>query len=157
VIGLIAVALGLSLGAIAAGSKTQTTTVSSPPLAAVQTISGHLPVLTKTVHAAARIVIVTGPTRTQTKTVRGPTRTVTVPAPLPKSPITDGTWQVGIEVGPGTYRAPGGSGCRWEIESGSINGTKNRIRSKGEFGQTNPVVTLSDGDRFTTENCGTWH
>jgi hypothetical protein len=154
---LIAVVLGLSLGAIAAGSTTQTTTVTSPPRAAVQTVYGHLPILTKTVHGPARTVTVSGPPRTVTTTVRGPTKTVTVPAPLPKSPITDGTWQVGTEVGAGTYHAPGGSSCQWEIESGSLKGTKHRILSKGEFGQANPVVTLSAGDRFTTSGCGTWH
>jgi hypothetical protein len=158
---LIAAIAGFSLGALLAGSRTKTATVISPPRTFVQTVDGHLPVLIRTVRGPLQIVTVPGPTTTVSKTVPGPTKTVTRPAPSAAasgaSAITDGTWQVGTDIAPGTYHARGGSRCQWEVESGSPNGSNSSILSKGALGDTNPVVTLSGGDRFTTSNCGTWH
>jgi hypothetical protein len=74
------------------------------------------------------------------------------------SSIEDGTWQVGSDVQPGTYRAPGGGGCYWEIDNGppSSSGNTSNVLNNS-FGDSNPVVTLSPGNWFKTSNCGTWH
>ena len=74
------------------------------------------------------------------------------------STIDDGTWQVGTDIQAGTYRAPGGGTCYWEIRTkpdtgdGSIDG----IKDNGA-GDTSPVVTLASGEWFKTQSCGTWH
>jgi hypothetical protein len=81
VIGLIALILGFGLGAILGGSKTTTTSLTFPPQTVVQTVNGHLPIVTKTVRGRTQIVTIPGPTKTVTKTVPGPTKTVTVPGP----------------------------------------------------------------------------
>jgi hypothetical protein len=153
---MIAAIVGFGLGAILAASRTKLSSHTFPSRTVVEIVHGQRPIVTETVPGPTRTVSVPGPT--VTKTVPGPTRTVTTAiAGLAKSAISDGTWQVGTDVTPGTYHAPGGSTCGWVIESGSPNGSNNSIVSKGESGQTNPVVTLSYGDRFTTTNCGTWH
>lgn len=74
------------------------------------------------------------------------------------SNITDGTWQVGTDIQPGTYSAQGGGGCYWEIDSSppSNSDNSNNIKDNG-FGDTHPVVTLASGDWFKTDSCGSWH
>jgi hypothetical protein len=70
-----------------------------------------------------------------------------------KSSFGDGTWVIGKDISPGTYRSQGGKSCYWERLSG-FGG--NNILTNG-FGDTRPVVTISPKDKgFKTENCGTW-
>lgn len=85
----------------------------------------------------------------------------TWPTP-PPSPTADsfgpGTWRVGSEIQPGTYRAIGdGSGmhCYWERLSG-FGGTLAEIIENGI--DTPPVVvTIQQTDTgFKSESCGVW-
>ena len=74
------------------------------------------------------------------------------------SKIDDGTWQVGTDIQPGTYRAPGGGTCYWEIRTkpDNGNGSTDGIKDNG-LSDSNPVVTLASGEWFKTRSCGTWH
>ncbi|MFH6687317.1 hypothetical protein QVL82_00560 [Cellulosimicrobium funkei] len=71
--------------------------------------------------------------------------------------ITTGTWTVGVDIEPGTYKvsAPVASGrCYWKISVTGSNGgdiVENDIVSGGL-----PQVVLSAGQDFTTERCGDW-
>lgn len=70
--------------------------------------------------------------------------------------IKEGTWTVGVDVEPGTYRANADvtSGCYWGIYRTGSNGSDiidNDIVSGGR-----PSVTLSAGQDFKTSRCGTW-
>lgn len=71
--------------------------------------------------------------------------------------ITDGTWTVGTDVQPGTYRtsaAVSSGACYWEITKSGTNGEdiiQNDIVQGGY-----PTVTLSVGQDFKTQDCGTW-
>jgi hypothetical protein len=70
--------------------------------------------------------------------------------------ISDGTWTVGSDIQPGTYRTSAAvSGqCYWEITKSGSNGSsiiQNDI-VEGGF----PTVTLSAGQDFKTQDCGTW-
>lgn len=71
--------------------------------------------------------------------------------------ITTGTWTVGVDVEPGTYKvtAPVATGsCYWKITATGTNGgdiVENDIVSGGL-----PQVNLSAGQDFTTERCGDW-
>ncbi|MEU4364281.1 hypothetical protein [Promicromonospora sp. NPDC023987] len=72
------------------------------------------------------------------------------------SQVTDGTWSVGSDVQPGTYRTKEAvsSNCYWEITAGGSNGSdiiENDIPGGGY-----PVVTVQDGQVFTSARCGTW-
>jgi len=71
------------------------------------------------------------------------------------SVIADGTWQVGSDVAPGTYRARGGDSCYWAILDGPPRGDSDNIEENGGF-TANVVVTLSDGQWFETNDCGDW-
>lgn len=72
------------------------------------------------------------------------------------SMIREGTWTVGVDIEPGTYRASADvtSGCYWGIYRTGSNGSDiidNDIVSGGR-----PSVTLSVGQDFKTSRCGTW-
>lgn len=70
--------------------------------------------------------------------------------------IKEGTWTVGVDIQPGTYRATAdvSSGCYWGIYRSGSNGSSivdNDIVSGGR-----PTVTLSVGQDFKTSRCGSW-
>lgn len=70
--------------------------------------------------------------------------------------IEEGTWTVGVDIQPGTYRAVANvtSGCYWGIYRTGSNGSdiiENDIVSGGR-----PSVTLSVGQDFNTSRCGNW-
>ncbi|MCO4251454.1 hypothetical protein [Pseudarthrobacter raffinosi] len=70
--------------------------------------------------------------------------------------IGDGTWSVGTDIEPGTYRAAAavGSTCYWGIYRSGSNGgdiIENDIPGGGR-----PVVTLSPGQDFNSTRCGKW-
>ncbi|MEV7132117.1 hypothetical protein AB0N24_04430 [Arthrobacter sp. NPDC093128] len=70
--------------------------------------------------------------------------------------VGDGTWTVGSDVEPGTYRAAAavGSTCYWGIYRSGSNGgdiIENDIPGGGR-----PVVTLSAGQDFNSTRCGKW-
>lgn len=70
--------------------------------------------------------------------------------------ITEGTWTVGVDIQPGTYRASANvsSSCYWGIYRTGSNGSdiiENDIVNGGR-----PSVTLSAGQDFTTTRCGSW-
>ncbi|WP_018762347.1 hypothetical protein [Arthrobacter sp. 135MFCol5.1] len=70
--------------------------------------------------------------------------------------VGDGTWTVGADIEPGTYRAAAavGSTCYWGIYRSGSNGSdiiENDIPGGGR-----PVVTLSAGQDFNSTRCGRW-
>lgn len=70
--------------------------------------------------------------------------------------ISNGTWTVGVDIAPGTYRSnePVGSTCYWGIYRTGTNGgdiIENDIPGGGR-----PTVTLSQGQDFNSTRCGSW-
>lgn len=106
------------------------------------------------------------PTAAQSSPAPLPTATATASSPTPShSPkplgptIGDGTWVVGKEVKPGTYRLtePRG-GCYWERMKNfggglnSIIANGNAIRGGGPI-----IVTIEKNDAgFKSQDCGVW-
>jgi hypothetical protein len=72
------------------------------------------------------------------------------------STIEDGTWEVGADISAGTYRAPGGDSCYWEILKGPPSGDALGNIVENDAASSNVIVTLSDGQWFNTDGCGTW-
>lgn len=73
----------------------------------------------------------------------------------PAKIIQDGTWIVGTEVDPGTYRDSGGTSCYWERLSGFSGTSEDRIANG--FSDNQQIVTIEPGDAgFLSEGCGTW-
>jgi len=72
------------------------------------------------------------------------------------STVGDGTWTVGSDIEPGTYRAVAavGSTCYWGIYQSGTNGSK--IIENDIPGGGRPVVTLSPGQDFNSTRCGKW-
>ena len=71
------------------------------------------------------------------------------------APFGDGTYLVGVDVAPGTWRAPGGEFCTWQRLAGF----------SGDFGEliaidivTGPaIVSIAATDiGFSTTGCGSW-
>lgn len=67
------------------------------------------------------------------------------------STITDGVWEVGSDIEPGTYRAPGGSMCYWA----TLGSADTSDMTNNSFGGSNQTVQLSGG-WFETSDCGEW-
>lgn len=70
--------------------------------------------------------------------------------------IREGTWTVGVDIAPGTYRSTGdvGSSCYWAILTSGTNGDD--IIANDIPGGGRPSVTLAEGQDFETKRCGTW-
>ncbi len=90
-----------------------------------------------------------------------PRQCSTPPAPAPPAPpraatFGDGTYQVGVNIGPGTYRTRSNvDGCYWERLSGFSGSVDDIIAN--DFTNVSAIVTISASDKgFHTEGCGTW-
>jgi hypothetical protein len=70
--------------------------------------------------------------------------------------IGDGTWTVGTDIEPGTYRAAAdvGSSCYWGIYATGSNGSN--IIDNDLPGGGRPSVALSGGQDFKSSRCGKW-
>jgi DNA-binding protein H-NS len=70
--------------------------------------------------------------------------------------IGPGIWTVGVDVEPGTYRAsqPVSSDCYWAITRSGTNGSD--IIDNDIPGGGMPTVTLSAGQDFVNNRCGTF-
>lgn len=80
------------------------------------------------------------------------------PTPTPTADagsFGDGTYTIGSDVQPGTYRGEGGTFCYWARLSG-FGGEFEEIIANGT-GDYSQVVTIEEGDvGFETEGCGDW-
>jgi hypothetical protein len=106
---------------------------------------------------------------TTTATVRGerstplppiyPGTTVSIPSSAtPAGPASafpgDGTFRVGVDIQPGTYRSQGGTSCYWERLRG-LSGTVEDIIANGAAGPQ--VVQIAPTDAaFKTQSCLPW-
>jgi hypothetical protein len=75
----------------------------------------------------------------------------------PESPATefgDGTYQVGVHIRPGTYRADGGGTCYWARLSNFSHQGVAGIITNGNNPTTIEIAARDAG--FTTSGCGTW-
>ncbi|EWT03901.1 hypothetical protein N864_17175 [Intrasporangium chromatireducens Q5-1] len=98
-----------------------------------------------------------GPTVTQTVEVPGPKTTVTVGPPPPAVAMSgDGTYQVGVDVKPGTYvsKKPSSGNCYWARLSRE-DGLGGIIANNNSSGQS--VVTIRKTDKyFESSGCSDW-
>jgi hypothetical protein len=99
------------------------------------------------------------------------------PVAVPTTAPGDGTWRVGIDIQPGTYRAPGGlpagppynwdnwsKACRWARLSGfggtaaeKIGGTAAEKIGVARSWSGPQIVRIAAGDAgFASSGCGTW-
>jgi len=124
------------------------------------------PMRGKKTAAAGIAVVLTGcgsPSHTATTTTVTSTlpitQTVTVtytppPPPGPKTAIeTNGTYVVGSDIEPGTYRTSGGTGCYWarlkSLDTGDV--IDNNVSDGPQV-----VRILPSDTAFMTRDCGTW-
>ncbi|CEA09217.1 hypothetical protein BN1051_02584 [Arthrobacter saudimassiliensis] len=70
--------------------------------------------------------------------------------------VSDGTWTVGRDIAPGTYRSaqPVAERCYWGIYRSGSNGSD--IIANDIPGGGHPMVTLAEGQDFTSARCGKW-
>jgi hypothetical protein len=112
---------------------------------------------TVTITAAAADSVAPAPTVTQTVEVPGPATTVTAGPPAAAAAIPgEGTYQVGVDVKPGTYlsKGPQDGNCYWARLSGS-DGFADIIANGNTAGQI--VVTIKKTDKFfETNGCNDW-
>lgn len=102
---------------------------------------------------------VTEPAATVTVEAPAPAPVTVTAAPVPDEPESsfdgDGTFVVGEDIQPGTYRNAGSSGCYWARLSG-LSGAFGDIIAN-DIGDGPQVVQISPSDAaFETTRCGTW-
>lgn len=133
----------VGLGAGGAGKNTNTTATPTP--------STSTTTITQTVTASGSAAAPV--TTTVTATVAA-----AAPPPSAGTTIEDGTWTVGSDVQPGTYRLkdtlPAGSTCFWGIYKSGTN--KDSIVQNDIVTGGRPTVTLKAGQDFESTRCGTW-
>jgi hypothetical protein len=79
----------------------------------------------------------------------------TVRPSQPATQIGDGTWRIGIDIEPGTYRIDGTDSCYWQRERGFSGEFNEIITNDNPRGPA--IVTISPNDLgFTSHRCGTW-
>src|SRR6266487_1920953 len=99
------------------------------------------------------------PTPTSSRATSTPTQ---VPTPKPTAKpapsfahFGDGTFVVGKDIKPGTYKSGGQQGCYYARLSG-FGGTVDDIISNANT-DTAAIVTISASDKgFQSDSCGTW-
>jgi hypothetical protein len=121
---------------------------------------GGLAATTRATPSASPVYIYTA-TPVPVPAAVAPTTTTAPPAPPPPATpiIKEGTWTVGTDIAPGTYRttADVSSSCYWQItKSGSNGGGIGDIIANDLPGGGRPSVTLEVGHDFKTNRCGTW-
>jgi len=97
----------------------------------------------------ANLNMMVAPTLAVTPTVR--------PTPAPRTSFGDGTWLVGVDIAPGTYRTTvPGNGCMWQRLSG-LSGTYEDIIAWGAPNSGQALVAIAPSDlAFSTDACGQW-
>lgn len=71
------------------------------------------------------------------------------------APFEDGTFIVGTDIGPGTWKADGGDLCYWERLTGFSGGFDDIIANSASEGAQ--IVTIAASDvGFSSQRCGTW-
>jgi hypothetical protein len=97
----------------------------------------------------ARTVTVAGPASTTVTT----TQTVAAPPPPPAVAFRDGTFRVGADIAPGTYRASSPTSCYWARLRGFSGDLGDIIANANYVG----IVTIAGGDiGFLSQGCGNW-
>ena len=147
--------IGYSVTAVAAlviGGAIGNAAVADTPAKVITTI--------KTIEVPGPATTVTSPPITVTVKVPGPTITMTItvtePAPPPATAMAgDGTYQVGVDVKPGTYvSSTPSSNCYWARKTAgdSLDGI---IANSNSSGQS--VVTIRASDKFfESSGCSDW-
>ncbi|MEO7018838.1 MAG: hypothetical protein ABI234_01645 [Ktedonobacteraceae bacterium] len=139
--GTITVALMLCIGiSIAANTNDQSTTAQT----AVTSASTPLSAVTPTPHSSPAPTPTPKPTATPS------------PTPIPYAHFSDGTFVIGKDIQPGTYRTrEASSGCYYARLKG-FGGTLGEINANNNT--DNPaIVTIFPTDAgFQSNNCGTW-
>jgi hypothetical protein len=72
------------------------------------------------------------------------------------APFSDGTYIVGVDIAPGTWRSPGGDLCYWE-RLGGFSGEFGDIIANGVPGGQAIVTIASTDVGFSTSGCGEWN
>ena len=148
IVGGAALLAGVGIGAAGGGDGT------SPAASA-----GATPTVTVSVPAdgapAPTVTVTAPPAAAKTVQVPGPVKTVTAPPPGPAVAIAeDGTWLVGTDIKPGTYRSSSDGDCYW-ARLKNTSGDFDAILANGNGG--NQVVTIKKTDKaFESARCAPW-
>lgn len=70
--------------------------------------------------------------------------------------IRNGTWIVGVDVKPGTYRSTGGQNCYWETDSNFEHNFTNSIITNDDPKGRTVVQIPASVKAFRTDGCATW-
>lgn len=72
----------------------------------------------------------------------------------PATSMSDGTYEVGIDIVAGKYKTSGSDSCYWSRLRANDGSTDDIIDN--ELGAGPKIVTVKAGEYFETQDCGTW-
>lgn len=103
-------------------------------------------------------LVVTACSATQPKSAPAPAVSTEKPAKKAGNTFSDGTWRVGADIKPGTYRVNAKTGCYWERQRGFGGDPLKDVISNGISASDGPItVTIKPTDKgFKSQLCGTW-
>lgn len=130
---------------ILAGAVMLAAACAAPGVTPAPTLTPRPPTVAPTPTVVVRVV--------EVGAVPVPTATPIPPTPAGPRAITDGTFVVGTDLQPGTYRAAGGDGCYWERLRGFGGTIADVIANDNARGPV--LVTIAPTDvGFTARRCG---
>jgi len=161
---VVAAAVGLLIGAAAgasgAGADRKALKEAEEKLATAEASNASLTLRVSDRDALdAALRSATSTTRPVTTTAP-PSTTTTVPPTTttagPRTTFGDGSYRVGVDIAPGTYRATGGvsGNCYWARLS-NFTGEDHIIANYLNPGPTTVTILASDAG-FESRRCGTW-
>ncbi len=161
---LAALILGAGIGTAGSSADSDALEAAERKVAAAQTVADDMTrkagTLSGDLDRALRATSTAPPPTTGTTGTTSPptTRSTTTTAPPgPKTTFGNGQYRVGTDIAPGTYVAPGGSGCYWERQATFGGGSVGDIIANDLSFGGQVVVTIAATDRgFKTSSCGIW-
>jgi hypothetical protein len=74
----------------------------------------------------------------------------------PAADFGAGTFQVGVDIAPGTWRSSGGTSCYWQRMSGFTHAGISEIIANDNAGASTLVSIAASDKGFSSSRCGTW-
>ena len=97
-----------------------------------------------------------GPAPTPRATPEPTPTAAPTPTPGPLTAFGDGTWRVGIDIEPGTYRTDGTERCYWARLSGFTGSLGDLLANDNARGGPAIVTILPSDAGFISTRCGIW-
>ena len=116
--------------------------------------SGQLEDVLSNDNATGHVIVDILPTDAAFQSARCGRFAIYTPPATPAAAIKDGDWVVGEEIEPGTYETAASDRCYWARSKDATGNLRTVIANDNADGPA--TVTISPGEMFRSNRCGTW-